>query len=149
MIWLLGKKLKEDLAKVPGILIEDKNYTLSVHYRNIHREYLPFFNQEINIFRKQYEHWPLQWKEGKKVWEVRPAMQWGKGEAVLYLAKKFPGALPIVIGDDITDEDMFRVLKSKGITIRVGWSKKSSAEYYLASQREVRNFLDRLCQEAG
>ncbi|MGH7197508.1 MAG: trehalose-phosphatase [Candidatus Omnitrophota bacterium] len=145
LIWLLGEKLKEALAKVPGAFIEDKNYTLSLHYRNIPREHLPFFKQEIDVFRKKYAHWPLLWKPGKKTWEVRPSVRWGKGEVALYLTKKFPGALPIVIGDDLTDEDMFRVLRAKGITIRVGLSKKSNAEYYLASQRQVKPLLDKLC----
>lgn len=146
LIWLLGEKLKEDFSKVPGILIEDKNYTLSVHYRNVAREFYPFFENEMNRFRKKYAHWPLIWRRGKKVWEVRPGVRWGKGEAATYLSKKFPGALPIVIGDDATDEDMFKALKHRGLTIRVGWSKKSSADYYLKSPRDVRNFLKELCQ---
>ena len=146
LIWLLGEKLKEDFSKVPGILIEDKNYTLSIHYRNISREYYPFFKQEIDRFQKQYAHWPLLWKEGKKVWEVRPRVKWDKGEAALYLARKFPGALPIVIGDDVTDEDMFKALKHRGIAIRVGRSRKSAATYYLTSSRDVRKFLGELCR---
>ena len=144
LVWLLGEKLRGDLSNVPGILIEDKNYTLSIHYRTISREYYPFFNQEIERFRKQYSHWPLVWRRGKKVWEVRPAVRWGKGELALYLTKKFPGALPIVIGDDDTDEDMFKILKRRGITIRVGRSKKSSAEFYVNSSKEVMVFLERL-----
>ena len=127
-------------------MIEDKNYTLSIHYRNISREYYPFFKQEIDRFQKQYAHWPLLWKEGKKVWEVRPRVKWDKGEAALYLARKFPGALPIVIGDDVTDEDMFKALKHRGIAIRVGRSRKSAATYYLTSSRDVRKFLGELCR---
>ena len=145
LVWLLGEKLKKDFARVPGVIIEDKNYTLSLHYRNISREHYLFFKQEVDRFRKQYAHWPLVWREGKKVWEVRPGVKWGKGEAALYLAKKFPRALPIVIGDDVTDEDMFKTLKHRGITIRVGRSKKSLADYYLKSSRDVRTFLGELC----
>ena len=146
LIWLLGEKLKEDFSKVPGILIEDKNYTLSLHYRNIPREYLPFFKQEVDIFRKKYAHWPLIWRKGKKVWEAKPGVRWDKGSAALYLTKKFPDALPIVIGDDATDEDMFLALKHKGITARVGRSKRSLADYYLKSSRDVRILLENLCQ---
>jgi len=145
LVWLLGEKLKEDFSKVPGALIEDKNYTLSLHYRNISREYFPFFKQEVERFKKQYAHWPLIWKEGKKVWDVRPRVKWDKGDAALCFAKKFPGALPIVIGDDVTDEDMFRGLKHRAITIRVGRSRRSSADHYLKSPRDVRKFLEALC----
>ena len=146
LVWLMGEKLKEDLARVPGVIIEDKNYTLSLHYRNISREHTPFFNQEVARFRKQYAHWPLIWKKGKKVWEVKPSVKWDKGSMALYLAKKFPTALPIVIGDDTTDEDMFNALKHRGITIRVGHSSKSAAAYYLKSSRDVRTFLGELCR---
>ena len=146
LVWLLGEKLKEDFSKVPGIFIEDKNYTLSLHYRNIPREYYPFFKQEVDLFRKKYAEWPLIWKKGKKVWDVHPGVKWDKGDVALHLAKKFPEALPIVIGDDVTDEDMFKVLKHRGITIRVGGSKKSLADYYLKSSADVRNFLGVLCR---
>ena len=145
LVWFLGEKLKENFLKVPGILIEDKNYTLSLHYRNVPREFRPFFKQKVARLRKRYAHWPLIWKKGKKVWEVRPRIEWGKGEAALYLAKKFPGALPIIIGDDATDEDMFKALKHRGIAIRVGRFKKSAADYYLKSSRDVRTFLGELC----
>lgn len=144
LVWLLGEKLRKDLSDVPGILIEDKNYTLSIHYRNMPREYYPFFQQEIKRFRKQYAHWPLIWRVGKKVWEVRPGVKWDKGELALYLTKKFKNALPIIIGDDDTDEDMFKALRHRGITIRVGRSKKSAAEFYVNSSKEVRVFLERL-----
>lgn len=146
LVWLLGEKLKEDFNRVPGVMIEDKNYTLSLHYRNISREHVPFFKQEVDRFRKQYAHWPLTWRKGKKVWEVRPGVKWDKGDAALYLAKKIPKALPIVIGDDTTDEDMFKALRHRGVTIRVGRSKSSFAEYYLKSSRDVREFLEELCR---
>ena len=146
LVWLVGEKLKEDLSRVPGVWVEDKNYTLSLHYRNIPREYYPFFKQEVERFRKKYAHWPLVWGKGKKVWEVRPGVEWDKGDAALYLTRKFPASLPIVIGDDATDEDMFRALKHRGVTIRVGRSKHSSAEYYLKSSKDVRTFLFELCR---
>src|SRR3989338_1484445 len=47
LVWFLGEKLKENFLKVPGILIEDKNYTLSLHYRNVPREFRPFFKQKV------------------------------------------------------------------------------------------------------
>lgn len=149
LIWLIGEKLRKDLSKVPGILIEDKNYTLSVHYRNVPREYLPFLSQEIDFFKKKYSHWPILWKEGKRVWEVRPKAPWGKGDAALHMLRGFPRALPIVIGDDVTDEDMFKAFRHKGITIRVGRSKTSCARYYLRFPADVGRFLKYLSEREG
>ncbi|HTL71322.1 MAG TPA: trehalose-phosphatase [Candidatus Eisenbacteria bacterium] len=148
LIWLLGEKLNEDFSDMPGILIEDKNYTLSFHYRNIPRRLMTIFRSRAKEFRKKFEHWPLIWKKGKKIWDIRPGVRWDKGDAVSYLINRYPGFLPIAIGDDVTDEDMFRAVKHKGIGIRVGRRKKSQAEYYLSSPREVRTFLEKL-SEAG
>lgn len=145
LVWLLGEKLKEDFVNQPGVLIEDKNYTLSVHYRNVSRKQLLFFNQKISLFRKKHKPWPFLWRRGKKVWEVRPRLRWGKGEAASHLLKKFPKALPIAVGDDVTDEDMFQVFKRRGITIRVGRSKRSLAEYYVKSPWAVGRLLRKLC----
>ncbi len=144
LVWLVGEKLREVFSEVPGVLIEDKGYTLSLHYRNVSRVDHRYFNQEVRRFKKQYAHWPIVWKEGKKVWEARPRVKWGKGQMALYLSQKFPGSLPIVIGDDVTDEDMFRTLKRRGITIRVGRSRKSLAQYSLKSPKEVIRFLEEL-----
>ncbi|MFA7294751.1 MAG: hypothetical protein WC060_04890, partial [Candidatus Omnitrophota bacterium] len=49
--------------------------------------------------------------------------------------------LPIYIGDDVTDEDAFRVLKRRGLTVFVGKPGNSAANYYLKNPREVIKFL--------
>ncbi len=150
LIWLMSENLKEAMAELPGILVEDKRYTLSLHFRNVPKEHLPLFRQKVKQFRQKYRHLPLEWRTGKKVWGVRPRVAWDKGRAALHLWRQLPKALPIVIGDDTTDEDMFRVLRPKAITIRVGRSKRSAAEYFLASQARVRKVLDDLyTQTAG
>jgi len=52
---------------------------------------------------------------GKKVFEIRPNVPWNKGKALLFLLEKLgitreSGAMTLYIGDDITDEDAFKVL---------------------------------------
>ncbi len=143
LVWLVGENLTEIFSSVPGILIEDKGYTLSLHYRNLSKKHLPFFRRELSNFKKKHAKWPIVWKAGKKVWEVRPAAKWGKGHVASYLSKKFHSSLPVVIGDDVTDEDMFKALRGRGVTIRVGRSKRSLAQYRLGSPRDVVRFLER------
>jgi len=49
--------------------------------------------------------------------------------------------LPVYIGDDITDEDAFKALKRKGLTVFVGKPGSSKADYYLKNTEEVTKFL--------
>ena len=55
---------------------------------------------------------------GKMVLEIRPKVDFHKGEAVKEILKTFasPGLLPIYLGDDQTDEDAFRVLESSRVS---------------------------------
>ena len=83
---------------------------------------------------------------GKMVLEIRPNVDFNKGEAVREILGTFPsdGCLPIYLGDDQTDEDAFRVLKGKGVSVFIGpGGLPSEAEYFLRDPDEVRVFLSR------
>jgi trehalose 6-phosphate phosphatase len=146
-IHLLSEKFKVTLSHYPGVWVEDKQYTLSIHYRALPRGQAGFFDEMIAFFKKKYEKYPILWTWGKKVVEVRPSIYWGKGDIVMHLLKKFKDTLPIGIGDDKADEDMFKVLKERGgIAVRVGYSASSAADYYLSSPYDVKVFLQKLCR---
>lgn len=146
-ISVIAQKFKMAFNHYPDVLIEDKHYTLSIHYRNVPKEHLPVFQELVRFFRKKYSHYPIVWTQGKKVIEIRPSVYWGKADTVTYLLKKFPRTVSIAIGDDTSDEDMFRIVKKNaGIAVRVGRSKASLADYYLNSTEEVRGFLQKLCR---
>lgn len=140
----LSKELNEAFQKFQGVFIENKVYGLSLHFRNVPSARLSFFRKKLLNVRRRLRGLPLLWREGKKVWEVVPREAWNKGDAALYLAKRFPEAFPIAVGDDETDEDMFRALCGRGMTIRVGRSKRSAAQYWLRSQKDVIRFLKEL-----
>jgi len=83
-------------------------------------------------------------QKGKKVFEIRPDIKWDKGEIVKWVLKRKSSKkyLPICIGDDTTDEDAFRAIGKKGITILVSRKpKKTYAQYRLNSPKEVLSFL--------
>lgn len=143
-IKLLAQKFRMAFGSFQGILVEDKNFTLSLHFRRLPAEQAFLFNRLVRFFREKYEKYPLVWVRGKKVWEIRPRVYWGKGDTALYLLQKIPGAFPLAIGDDVSDEDMFKAIAKRGIAIRVGNSKTSEADYYLKSPSEVRVFLENL-----
>ena len=146
-IGLVSQKFKIAFNYYSGVWIEDKKFTLSIHFRNLPVREEATFRTLIRFFKQKYRRYPIIWTQGKKVVEIRPSIYWGKGETVMYLLKKDRGALPMAIGDDQTDEDMFRVLKKirNSVTIHVGRSKSSLAGYYLNSTKEVKEFLKKLC----
>jgi trehalose 6-phosphate phosphatase len=132
---------------IEGILVEDKRCTLAVHYRTVDPRWVPsilmILEQEI---KKSIT--PLCLHFGKMIFEVRPRRPVNKGTTILDLLGKADqnGVLPIYMGDDQTDEDAFRVLKRRGITIVVGIPKPtiSSAQYYVKDPSEVHGFLKKI-----
>lgn len=130
------------VRRIQGVFIEDKIFTLSVHFRSVPAGRLRYFRK---LFFQIMRCWKGKVKitGGKKVFEVRPPVDWDKGKAVKWIIRslKLRDYLPVYIGDDETDEDAFREIKNKGLTIKVGNSKYSLAKYYLKDVRAVYIFL--------
>jgi trehalose 6-phosphate synthase/phosphatase len=84
---------------------------------------------------------PLQVIDGNKVLEVR-IMGVDKGATALNMVKQWNPDFVLCIGDDTTDEDMFRALSDKGYTIKVGRGN-TAAHYTIVSQNDVYPFLNR------
>jgi alpha,alpha-trehalase len=141
----IAKYLKTALGNLPGILFEDKESILAVHYRQV-----PKALQE-KVFRAGEEigkEWGNRWRvtRNKMVFEIQPRVEFHKGLAIRDLLKGMPesGLLPFYFGDDRTDEDAFRFLEGKGITVFIGPPETpSAAEYFLETPEEVAEFLKR------
>lgn len=151
------KRIKDDLKKklvpIKGAFVEDKGLSLSLHYRLVVKENIPqvetIFHETVILYLLRDK---IKIKAGKKVLEVRPPSEWDKGRVVLWLlgrqifALKEKALVPIYIGDDKTDEDAFKALKGKGLTVFVGKPKPSDAQYYLKDTSEVMEFLKRILE---
>lgn len=137
------RRLEKEIEDIEGAWIEKKKFTFTLHYRTVEKEdtrsVKKIFYKAVSDFSGKL---PLLVIKGKKVLELSPDLSWNKGMAALWLLEQFGNkCLPVYVGDDITDESVFRTLYKKGITVRVGWSKKSAAKYYLKGQREVSRSL--------
>lgn len=152
-IQALLRQLSTKLADIKGTIVEDKGLSLSVHYRLVGKS-----DEEIvaQIFHEVTSPWLRDGKirvtSGKKVWEVRPPIDWHKGKAVETIIKekrsflKSEQLLTIYLGDDTTDEDAFKIIhRPRGWSIFVsGENTSSNADYFLNSTSEVMTFLSRL-----
>jgi len=143
----VARKAEDRLGSVPGVLIERKQFSVAVHYRLVGGNDLPLVHREVD--RLLSEHEGLRLIEGKKVHEFRPDLDWDKGKAMEFLAKRL--SVPIdgilYIGDDITDEDVFRAIRDAGIGIVVWESpRRTAAAYSLPGPDEVERFLKRLAR---
>ena len=154
-ITAIRRKAEKAYAGIKGVIVEDKGLSLSIHYRMASPSKAPLIERTIREFAGPFVRGGnIRLTSGKKIWEVRPAVDWNKGKAALYLLKMLEkrsegGSFPICIGDDRTDEDVFRALRGKGLTVFVGRpGEKTSAEYYLRSTGEVIRFLRKVLREA-
>lgn len=147
IIRYIKDELNNRLAEIKGIIVEDKFVTVSIHYRLASRAgYLSAKKIVEEITRFFILRGKIKVRVGKKVIEIIPETHWNKGKVVEWILARETRALgtllfPIYIGDDITDEDAFGVLKDKGLTVFVGRKKVSKAEYYLRNPKEVLSFL--------
>ena len=149
----LAGQLSAKLGDIGGVIIEDKGLSLSVHYRLVEEDEE---EQVAEIFAHitspPLDAGRIKVTSGKKVWEVRPPIDWHKGKAVEAIVQEIKALLnlgqplTIYLGDDTTDEDAFRVVhRPEDWSIFVGGENSSSnADYFLDSTSEVKDFLSRL-----
>jgi len=141
------RELHKLLQDIPGARVERKRFAIAVHYRNVDRRHVGPLEQRVDqIVAKEPE---LRKSHGKKVLELRPNIDWDKGRALDFLLDTLFSdsgtALPLFIGDDVTDEDAFRIVWSKGVGVVVGNDeRKTTAHYKLKDTEEVRTFLEGL-----
>jgi len=149
----LAAQLAEALENIDGVIVQEKGLSVSVHYRLAKPDKENAVAGAVKrITARPSETGEIRVYLMKKLWEVRPTIDWDKGKAVEFISDEIkrnlalPHLLTIYLGDDTTDEDAFRVLRPPaGWSIFIGGGKtSSSAAYYLNSVAEVGEFLDRL-----
>jgi len=137
------KRTQDRTQDLPGVLIEDKGLTGSIHYRQLPGAFWKPLKEIIldEIGSRQRE---LKITEGKRVFELRPNIKWDKGRGVRELIgwlDSIEHTLRIYIGDDQTDEDAFKTFNKRALTILVGAREDTNARYHLADVEGVWKFL--------
>jgi trehalose 6-phosphate phosphatase len=129
------------LGKKRGIDIEDKTYSLAIHYRKSKEKQLV----RLQILRALDElAGQIRILRGKSVINVLPAKAPNKGQALANLIDKTKVNTVFYVGDDDTDEDVFSLDKKGLITTRVGKKSRSRAQFFLHKQNEVDLTLEKI-----
>lgn len=133
--------------RLPGALLEEKEFSLAWHYRRADPEQAGQLAKELVDDLAGYtRNIDVQVFEGNKVIEIRNSGV-NKGSAALEWLKDYAPDFILGIGDDWTDEDLFRALPPTAYSVRVGLAN-TAARYYLSGPITVRKMLRELCEGA-
>ena len=137
---------------ITGVILENKTWTLSVHYRAADERVVPRLRGIVNGVAASNG---LVVTEGKMVLEIRPPVAVDKGSAISRLLEDLGGfgndGSVLFAGDDVTDEDAFRFLREhhpSAVTIHVGDRADTAAEFTFPDLDQLRALLERLAGEA-
>jgi trehalose-phosphatase len=144
----LQQALESALPHRRDFWIEDKQFTIALHFRTVSRQRLHALHLAVRKILVTFGQgiWVL---ENQREWELLPPEIRGKGNAVQTLFRRdraCAGTLAVLIGDDASDESAFRALRG-GITVRVGPACPTAARFRLAGPSQVLKFLQALAKE--
>lgn len=142
---------KENLSQIlrdlqisdTDIMIEDKNYSLTLHYNKSQNSPLTSELKKRLLESLMQLSPPARLILGKKIINLVPQQAPNKGTAFLEIlkAQNTAESTAFFIGDDNTDEDVFKLSSTKILSIRVGKKKSSHAKYFIKSQYEINKLL--------
>lgn len=134
--------LENALAGMAGVDLEDKRYSLALHYRRSRNKRLA-----RSAILAAVAALPVRMRvvPGKLVVNVVPERAPNKGDALLELRRAEQADTALYVGDDVTDEDVFELDQpGRLLTVRVGESRSSAAAYFLRDQNEMDRLLGKL-----
>lgn len=147
-----AQTLEPLLSPIDGVIVENKTWTLSVHYRAADERVVPRVRGVVEGVAAQHG---LKVTDGKKIFEVRPPTRVDKGTAIERLAQDLGGlsedSAVLFAGDDVTDEDAFRFLRQNhphAVTIHIGEGVNTAAEFTFSTTERLRALLERIARTA-
>lgn len=137
LLW--RKQLHHDLFYEPGVEIEYKGESLSIHYRKA-----PDHERTLALVRESVQRLdpPPRILGGKFVVNLLPGEVLGKGEALAGAMERLGCSRAVYFGDDETDEEVFRLGRQDVFGVHVGKDEKTAATWYLNQQSEMLGLLN-------
>ncbi len=141
-------EVDEAVDHIPNIQIELKEFSLTIHFRGASEKR----GAELeDILGRIVESTPYRLQPGRMCWEINPDVDCGKGKAFDWIKERLTGnksnLFQLYIGDDRTDEDVFRIMPDSGISVLVVSAEiksRTHAEYRLNSQQDTVEFIEKL-----
>jgi len=134
-------RLEPRLRTHAGVAIEDKGYSLAIHYRHAREPR----RARAAIVAAAAELAEVRLVGGKQVINLVPTEAPDKGMALERARAQLGCQTALYVGDDDTDEDVFSLGQpARLLTVRIGFSRSSQAAYYLASQPAIDHLLGAL-----
>jgi trehalose 6-phosphate phosphatase len=147
----MDKALKRRLAAIaklsPGILLEDKGYSLALHYRLAPHADKAIY-EAVSLIRADLPNAPIEVLPGKSVCEIKHSgFNKASGVRELMTHEPFRGRHPIFIGDDVTDESVFAIMPDLGgLAFSVGRRAQGVAGHF-DEPGDVREWLAHLVDD--
>ncbi|XP_018474716.1 probable trehalose-phosphate phosphatase I isoform X2 [Raphanus sativus] len=146
------RQLLEKTKSTPGVKVENHKFCTSVHFRCVDEKKWSELVLQVRSVLKEYP--TLKLTQGRKVFEIRPMIEWDKGKALEFLLESLGfgnsnNVFPVYIGDDRTDEDAFKMLRDRGEGCGIlvsKFPKDTDASYCLQDPSQVMSFLRRLVE---
>ncbi|VYS66402.1 unnamed protein product [Arabidopsis thaliana] len=143
MIDEVYRQLLEKTKSTPGAKVENHKFCASVHFRCVDEKKWSELVLQVRSVLKKFP--TLQLTQGRKVFEIRPMIEWDKGKALEFLLESLGfgntnNVFPVYIGDDRTDEDAFKMLRDRGEGFGIlvsKFPKDTDASYSLQDPSEA------------
>lgn len=143
--------LRFKIGDIRGALVERRRFSIAVHHRLVDPHDYPRLKAVIEHVARRYPD--LESIVEKRAFELRPNMDWHKGRAVKVVIDMIglrKNAVPLYIGDDVTDEKAFQAIGESGVTILVTEGpRQTSAQFVLYDYLEVQELLEQLIVALG
>ncbi len=143
----LAEWIRNRQTDIPGFWMEDKCWTICVHYRQVKPKDMSRAKEFLHRLRDQANGFRFVTQRGLKTLEIFSDPRWDKGKALQWIERRTGARGVFYMGDDSTDETVFRAGGRHRVMVRVGQSDRSRASYYVTRQEESRKLLERILSQ--
>ncbi|WPP51103.1 trehalose-phosphatase [Catalinimonas niigatensis] len=147
----IANEFEKAFQEEKQVKVEKKKFAIAIHHRGADKGVIEQLEKRVKA--RLANDQLLKWDKGKSIIEIKPNVDWNKGKAVLWIMEQLglneDNCLPVYLGDDTTDEDAFRELSDKGVSVMVeDHDQKTHAQYAIKEQKQVAEFIKQILSYA-